>query len=304
MYVNQDKGIVAGLASGFFWGTLFVVPMILHTYTAIDITLGRFLFFGIFSLIYAKQSWQLFISFNLQQRLKLILLATTGFWLYTLTLSKGVQLTNGVTSALIAGSSPVVVAIFSKPRLTLKFISGLMLILIGLMFLVLPEVLSARHNSSANDTSILGILILLIALAMWSWFAIHNAKFLSTNHKVKGIEYTSLIGIINMLMVVPIFLTQSSFEQLINHEQFSIYLICSVVLGVGASWIANIFWAYCSKNCPATIVGALIVSETLFGLCYSFIYQQRLPFWNEYIAIIGLLSGVVLVIFSQRIKAH
>ena len=86
MYVNQDKGIVAGLASGFFWGTPFVVPMILHTYTALDITLGRFLFFGIFSLIYAKQSWQLFISFNLQQRLKLILLATTGFWLYTLTL--------------------------------------------------------------------------------------------------------------------------------------------------------------------------------------------------------------------------
>ena len=78
------------------------------------------------------------------------------------------------------------------------------------------------------------------------------------------------------------------------------FVIWSAVIGVGASWIANIFWAYSAKNCPPSIGGSLIVSETIFGLLYSFILQQRFPFWNEIAAIVLLIMGVLLTIRSQR----
>lgn len=297
MYANQDKGIAAGIFSGIFWGFPFVIPMILHDYTALEITFGRFLFFGIASLIYAKSAWRLFSSLTTAQKIRVFLLATTGFWLYALALSMGVQITNGVVAALIEGMLPVSVAIFSRPKVSKRFIVGLISIFIGLVFLVLPDVLK-----EANDTvSLAGVLVLLSALFMWTWFAIKNAKFLSQNPRVKGIEYASLLGIINAIMVLPIFfLSSGGITALVAHSNLVVFIICSLVLGLGSSWIANISWAYCSKNCPATIVGALIVSETVFGLLYSFIYQTRLPMWNECVAIAGLIIGVILVVFSQR----
>jgi drug/metabolite transporter (DMT)-like permease len=54
------------------------------------------------------------------------------------------------------------------------------------------------------------------------------------------------------------------------------------------------------SNTNKGISGSLIVSETIFGLFYSFIFQQRLPFLNEWIAIILLIGSVIITIRSQN----
>lgn len=300
MYRNQNKGIGAGIISGVFWGTPFVIPMILHNYSAIEITLGRFIFFGIISLFFIKRVIRLFLSLNTKDKLIVLILGTTGFWLYTLVLATGVQASSGVIASLIIGSLPVTIALFSNPSYNKKFLIGLMFIITGLIILLLPNF--SLLNDSKSQVNLFGIVYLLIALIMWTWFAIKNSHFMITHPEINSIDYSSLIGVINLVCIIPIYLYHNSFYQIFNHDDIYVYLISSIIVGVGASWIANVFWAYSAKNCSPTIAGTLIVSETVFGLIYSFIYECRLPASNELISIILLICGVIVVISSQRRK--
>jgi drug/metabolite transporter (DMT)-like permease len=135
---------------------------------------------------------------------------------------------------------------------------------------------------------------------MWVWFAINTTKFLQRNPKINTRDYTSLIGITNLILVSPAIFFIDGLSLIIHNPKLPSYLLWTAILGVGASWIANWLWAFCSKNCPSSISGILIVSETVFGLTYSFMFQERLPHIHETIAIILLIIGVIFTVRSQR----
>lgn len=301
MYKYQNRGIVAGIISGVFWGTPFVAPMILNQHSALDVTFGRFFFFGIAGLFFLPNVIRLFRQFSIREKIMVFALATSGFWLYMLFLSLGVQGSSGVIGSLIIGSLPVTITLFSKPNFNLRCFLGLGLILLGLGFLLYPQIASGNMSFTWH-----GLTYLLIALFMWTWFAIKNSHFMAARPFIKSTDYSSLIGVVNFVVIIPIYLASgNSIIHLIHAADMMTYLVCSLVLGLGASWLANVFWAYSATHCPPAVGGTLIVSETVFGLLYSFIYFKRLPFLNEYMAIAFLIVGVILVITSQRLnKAH
>lgn len=300
MYKHQNKGIAAGIAAGCFWGTPFIAPVILSNFSPFEITFGRFFFFGLISLFSLPRVIKLVVKFNKQQIIQILLLSASGFWLYTLILFIGVQLTNGVIASLIIGCMPLTITLFSKPKTNTHLYFGLSFIIIGMFCLLLLPIIASHNNSLAN-VKISGIIILFIALMMWTWFGIANSKFMLTNENIKSTDYSSLIGIINIIVMLPAFIVFHGFSDLIHHTELFKFIIWALIIGIGASWIANVFWAYSAKNCPSSVGGALIVSETIFGVIYSFILEHRFPHINEFIAIICLISGVILVISSQRI---
>lgn len=302
MYQNQNKGIIAGLISGVFWGTPFVVPMILHQYSAIDITMGRFIWFGFISLLFIRRTSKVFLNLELSEQLWLMFLATTGFWLYTLIIYTGILHTNGVIGALILGNLPVTIVLFSHPKINKRFISGLALVLIGVLALAIPNLLDNLNPG----LSLGGVLYLLLGLVMWTWFAIKNAKFMQRNYNLTTMDYSSIIGTINIIFMIPIYFYgyHKNFVDMISLFSDLHYVFWCAVVGIGASWIANIFWAYSAKNCPSSIGGVLMVSEMIFGLLYSLIYEMRLPVWNEVFASTFSIVGAIIVILSQRSGGH
>lgn len=300
MYQNQNKGISAGIAAGVFWGTPFLVPMVLSDFSSFEVTFGRFLFFGIVSLFYLPRLIKLVTQLSSREYIQLFVLSATGFWLYTLLLFAGVKLTNGVISSLIIGCMPLTITMFSKPVYNLRLISGLLLIVVGITCLLVVPIFS----QGIGAISIFGVFLLFIALAMWTWFGVYNSRFMQSHQHIKSLDYSSLIGLISLACMLPMFGIINGFSALIHNPHIISYVFWTAVLGVGASWLANILWAYSAKNCPGSIAGALIVSETIFGLVYSFIFAWRLPHLNESIAMLCLIIGVVLVIKSQLGKRH
>jgi drug/metabolite transporter (DMT)-like permease len=294
----QNKGIIAGIAAGFFWGTPFIAPVVLSSFSSFEITFGRFLFFGLISLCSLPRIIKLLATLNRQQIFKVLILSSTGFWLYTLMLFAGIQLSNGVIASLIMGCLPLTVILFSKPQLNFSLLGGVCLILIGLTSLLVAPLLN--QNLSFSGIRLSGIILLFIALFMWTWFAIQNSYFMHANQSIKSVEYSSLLGIINLAIMLPIFILFQGPSRLLAHEGLLNFLMWAMILGFGASWISNILWAYSSKHCPPSIGGALIVSETITGVTYNFIYAERLPYPHETIAILSLICGVMLVIRSQR----
>lgn len=300
MYRNQNRGIMAGVLAGVFWGTPFLVPMVLANFSGLEITFGRFLFFGLISLYSLPKLIKILQSLTIREIIRVIILSATGFWLYSLILFIGVRESNGIIASLIIGSLPVTVTLFSRPNFNRSLIIGLILIVFGLACLLLYPLILGANLATLHNISLRGIIYLLIALVMWSWFAIANSRFMATHSHIRSLDYSSLIGVISLIFIIPIFMWQEHLTTLLFHPEFIKFILWSMVLGFGASWLANIFWAYSAKNCPPSIGGALIISETVFGLLYSFIFEQRLPHLNEFVAIVALICGVILVIRSQR----
>ncbi len=300
MHEQQNKAIGSGVLAGAFWGTPFLAPLILTQFSSIEIAFGRFLFFGIVSLIALPRLMRLTRQFSWVDLLQAIAISAAGFWLYTIVLFTGVKLTNGVVGSLIIGMLPLTITAFSKPKFNHKFVSGMVLILAGIVFLlIVPLIFSDSSKSTLKHIHLTGVILLFLALAIWTWYAIYNARFILKHPRMSAVDYSSLMGILSLICMLPIFLFANDFKHIIESIQLPAFILWTAILGIGASWIANFFWAYCCRNCPPSIYGTLIVSETIFGLIYSFAFQRRFPYFNEYIAIILLVFGVIVTIKSQ-----
>lgn len=299
MYEHQNKAISAGILAGAFWGTPFLAPLILTNFSSLEIAFGRFLFFGMISLISLPRLITLISQFSLADVLQAILISASGFWLYTIVLFAGVKLTNGVIASLIVGTLPLTITIFSKPKFNYKLVIGLVLILAGMITLLVVPLYVSGLKSTLSHIHFMGVIFLFLALVMWTWYAIFNASFIIKHPNMKSLDYTSLMGILSLLCILPIFLFSESFKNIIGNSQFSQFILWGAILGIGASWIANFFWAYCCRNCQPSTYGPLIVSETVFGLIYSFSLLHRLPYLNEFIAILLLIFGAITTIRSQ-----
>jgi len=60
-----------------------------------------------------------------------------------------------------------------------------------------------------------------------------------------------------------------------------------------ASMVGNALWNRMSKLLPLTLVGQMILFETLFALIYGFLWEQRLPTDLEYVAFTLVVLSVV-----------
>ena len=76
-----------------------------------------------------------------------------------------------------------------------------------------------------------------------------------------------------------------------------------MVCGVGRVWcavaLAPILLNGACKRLSASLCGQLIVSETLFALLYSFLWDGRWPLATEWLAALLFVLGIL-----ASIKAH
>ncbi len=292
-------GILAGFSTGIFWGLPFFVPKFLPHYSYSEIAFGRMFFFGMTSLLYLRPVLRILTSASPRLLFQMILLSAAGFWLYSALLFLGVGLTNGVIGSLILGLLPMTIPFFAAR--TCKFSSkvrfGFTLILVGLLSLFGPPLF--QPTATGGELNWIGVGILIACLGLWTFFAISNSRFLKQNPQIPGKDLTSVMGLISLLFVCFIFLPTTNISEFTQRPDFLIYLLCSIALGLGASWFANWLWNICSFRCPPSISGPLLASETLFGLIYSFLWEQRLPTASESAAILFIMSGVIIAVRGQ-----
>lgn len=292
-------GILSGLATGLLWGLVFVAPQILHAFTPYEIALGRFIFFGMISLLSVRAFVPLLRRLSGKDRVRILALSAAGFWFYTLLLVWSIHYNGGIITTLVIGLLPITIPLVGRNKAALKapFISGLVLIFAGFVVLtVLPNFL--QHGLQPS-LSWIGTLGLIAALAMWTWYALTNAAFLTKNSFISKHEFTSLIGVISCICMLVGSLFMLDWSHLLQHSQLHLYLGWSAVLGIGSTWLAYWLWSICSTYCPPTISGPLIITETICGLLFTFIYQGRLPNLYELCAILLFTAGALLCLRSQ-----
>ncbi|PVZ87498.1 EamA family transporter [Serratia sp. S1B] len=298
------QGIIFAILACALWGGTIVAPWFIPEFNPILISSMRFVLYGLISFALALPSLKKLIKkLGKADIYKLIQLSIAGNILYFACIGTAVQFAGITMTSLINGLMPVSIAFLGRgeqsslPFSQLKL--PLCMVALGLILInFIPDVFSGVHSSTVQR--IFGMFCVVAAVGSWSWFAIHNARYLKES-AFNSHEWSSLMGIMTGLIALPaailtvVVMPKAWFLQQTT-QQWLTFGAVSLFLAIAGSWIANALWSASTRRLPISLGGQLMVFETLFACSYSYIFAGRLPSLLETIAIGCILGGVFWVI--------
>jgi drug/metabolite transporter (DMT)-like permease len=297
----MKSGIVFAVLAGAIWGGVILGPSLLPEFNAVLISSVRFALYGIISLAVALPfASRLFRQLTRTDMLMLLRLSLTGNVLNYALLGASVQLSGVTAASLINGIMPVAITFLGRHDVGSLPMGKLKLPLL-LVFLGIVSIALERSGGSSSTTSlssqILGVACGFCAVASWSWYATHNARYLKLS-RFNSSEWSTLVGIVTGIVAMAFgfgawLLFPNLIPANIESNRWVCFLWVCLFLALCGSWIANGLWNACSRRMAPSLSGQMIVFETLFACGYGYLYAQRLPDVLEITSIFLLVSGVV-----------
>lgn len=297
-------GIAFGAGAGALWGLVFLAPELVRDFDPLLLTIGRYLGYGLISAVLIAPRLRM-IATNLTRREWMALgwLALTGNTLYYLLLSSAVQMGGIALTSLVIGFLPVAVTIVgSRDRgaVPLSRLVPSLLLCAGGAVCVGWQALAAPASASAG-TQLSGLLCAVGALISWTIYAVGNSRWLVRLNTVSVHEWNLLTGIVTGAQTIALIPLALLFTNLRHDSAAWAHLaIVSIGVAVLASIMGNALWNRMSRLLPLTLVGQMILFETLFALLYGFLWEQRLPTPLEIAAFVCVVASVTSCIAAHR----
>ncbi|MDY0960799.1 DMT family transporter [Massilia sp. CFBP9026] len=293
-------GIGAGIAAGALWGLVFLAPELAPGFLPIQLSAGRYLAYGLIATILIYPAWG-----RLRRHLGwpawrgLISLSLTGNIIYYLFLANAVQLGGVAMASIVIGLLPIAVTLVGsrdgnavplRRLLPSLLLSGAGLACIGWESL-----------SASGPGSLAGLACAFGALVSWTIFAVHNIRWLARIEGISSHEWNLLVGVVTGVMAlalaVPAFVLAPGEHTLPAWLQFgalvsAVAILCSVV--------GNALWNHASRALPLSLMGQMIVFETIFAALYGFLWEARWPSGFETAALGLLVAGVISCASAHR----
>lgn len=287
-------GIACGIAAGALWGAVFIAPELTPGFTALQLSAGRYLAYGLIALLLALPRWRT-ITGRLERGdwIALAWLGLAGNIIYYIFLATAVRLAGAAPACFIVGLLPVVITIIgSRERGAVRLsllAPSLALAVIGVGLIAAP----AMQRDAASDWRLqaAGLICAFGALASWAVFAVGNARSMARLPHLSSNDWSLLLGIVSgmeaLLLAVPAFVFAPA-----QHGDWTRFIAVSSGIAITASIVGNAFWNGASRRLPMTLTGQMVIFETLFALFYSFAWEWRLPRLTEVLAIAALIGAV------------
>jgi drug/metabolite transporter (DMT)-like permease len=294
MNINKHwLGIGAGIAAGAVWGLVFLAPKLTPGFTPLQLSAGRYLAYGLVAAVLLAPTWRR-VAARLSRRewQALVWLALCGNIVYYLFLATAVQQGGVAMASLVIGFLPVAVTLVgSRDRHAVplrRLLPSLVLSIAGLLCI------SWESLSAAGTGSLLGLCCAFGALVSWTIYAVANSRWLARLETVSAHEWSLLVGVVTgveaVVLAVPAFLgTQAA------HSEADWMAFAGIVTTVAVlcSVVGNGLWNVASRVLPLSLMGQMIVFETVFAALYGFLWEGRWPTMGESVAMVLLLAGVV-----------
>ena len=295
-------GILAGLAAGALWGVVFVVPRMVPGLSSVDLTAGRFLSYGAMAALVMALTWRSHTWPTLRQALTALGMSVLGATAYYLLLALSIHRAGTEVPTLIIGTIPLWVMLFGKPA-DLKWLAllpGLLLTGGGLLIMVMATRSELGAVQTAGGSFWWGVALASASMVCWTVFAILNAAWLKRHPEIRASEWSNWIGIATGVGALLLWLVAGSApNELLALEDGALIAIICIPTGVGSGWAGSILWNIASQRLSASLCGQLIVSETLFALFYSFLWDGAWPGGLQLLA-----AGLFTLGILASIRAH
>lgn len=296
-------GIVWALLAGACWGVSFIAGLMLPDFTAGEISAGRYIAYGLFSLAALLIAVLRSGAGRLREpKLWAIALAMSllGNVVYFTAITAAVRLANAPIGSLIIGLLPIAMPVAANliettfPWRKLAVPSALMLA--GLTLVHLGEAgPNANPISGSGADYWLGIALYVAALLAWTSYGIANARFLARRTDLDAGVWASLQGAVLLPLAIPFLASVAGGEPAnVAARSWQAFAAVSILLGVVASWTALVCWNRVTQLLPAAVAGQLLVFETIAGLCYAYAWKASFPPALVVAGAISLIAGVVI----------
>ncbi|MEX8191231.1 DMT family transporter [Comamonas guangdongensis] len=310
--MNSRSSLLSGfgfaLAACALWGAIFLVPALLPEFSPLQVTFGRFVLYGLVALcIFLPQAGRLLPRLQKADIRHLVWLAFTGNVVYFALVATSVQWIGMAMTSLIVGLVPIMMPLLGRKTSgaipVQRMLAPMALILAGIVLINAHALTGGAADKPARH--LLGVLLAVLAMLSWSRYALDNTRYLAQS-RFNGTEWSTLwglaVGLISALLWALLWLlAPASGAPPIPAARWQLFWLLNLGVAVFSSWLGNWMWNAASQRLPITLVGQLLVFETLFALTYHFIYEQRLPQASELAPMLLILAGIA---WSLRRFAH
>jgi len=297
-------GIGFGIAAGALWGLVFLAPELARDFTALQLAAGRYLVYGLISAGLLVPRWRPLHAWLEGSHWRgLVGLSLLGNILYYVLLASAVQWGGVAMTSLVIGFLPVVVTLVGSRAagaISLRRLAP-SLWLSAMAIACIAWQAMAGTQGQTHPHRLLGLLCAIGALAAWTAYAVVNARWLARLDHVSAHDWNLLTGVVTgalALLLVPVALLADATTH--DTSAWLRFLAISTGIAVFASILGNGLWNRMSRLLPLTLVGQMILFETLFALLYGFLWERRLPTAIECLAVVALVTGVLLCVRVHR----
>ncbi|WP_139826221.1 DMT family transporter [Derxia lacustris] len=300
-------GVLCGLAAGALWGQIFLFPLLLPMFSALEQTAARYLAYGAISLLLAlPRIGALMRATTRADLLALLGLSACGTLGYYFCVARSVALVGVAPSALVVGLLPLTITLVGRAhrpraeRLPLRRLAPpLALIALGMLLVNAPALAAAHRAGSALPLAGLGWAV--GAVVCWTVYAVGNASWLRAHARWSARDWNDLTGLttglLALLLLPALPWSGAAFDA---DRPWLRLLTVALALAVTTSNLGAWLWNIASRRLPITLTGQLLVSETVFALLYGFAWAGHWPDGRECAAIAVLLGGVLWAIRLHR----
>ncbi len=292
-------GVLFILAACLCWSLIFIIPEFLLTFSPFEISLGRFFFFGFFSVVvllakrrdlFHKSYWPAWKKACLFGFISMI----SG---YTFTVFC-IQRASPETSVLLFGTVPIIIALLGNWRqkeYSFRFF-WIPCICIGLGMGLVNRGAFLLERVSLSFY-LFGVILGVTGVACWVWYVISCFDFMKKNKQINSVDWILILGSVVFCLVVFVscgfFLILENIDKHISFpSKWPYFLLGSSILGVISSWCALYCWTQGNLRLPISLVGLLSIFELVFGLMLSYFVLSRGPGFLEVIGIALMIIGV------------
>ncbi|QJE01986.1 DMT family transporter [Massilia forsythiae] len=299
--IGTGKGIGAGIGAGALWGLVFLAPQLAPGFTPLQLSAGRYLAYGLAAAVLIAPSWRrLAAVLAWRDWCALAWLGFTGNILYYVLLAQAVRGGGVAMAALVIGLLPLAVTLVgSREHGAVALRRLLPSLALGLAGLACT---SRQSLATLGRDALPGLLCALGALVSWTVYAVGNSRRLAGLRALSPHDWNLLTGVATgieaLLLALPAF-----FPHLLPagvgpdapvHAAADWLRFAAIAGGVAilCSIVGNGLWNVASRALPLTLMGQMIVFETIFAAGYGFLWERRWPTGLEAAALALLVAGV------------
>lgn len=301
---NLTLGVFLAMVTGALWGLVFIAPELTTAFSPFLLVAGRYIAYGTFALLLMLPRWKVIRPLLTAKNLAIaFVLSILGNTLYYSLLSNAILLAGVPISTLIIGFMPVTVAVVGSMRkgaLPLRRFALSLALAVAAIIIIAVDALMAG-NEEVGASPLLGVVLAIAALFSWTAFAVGNSYALERRAEISARDWNLILGVVTGfqgLVMLPFVLQASPLPT--DSALWAQFLLVCLTIAFLASLVANALWNEVSRLLPLTLIGPLVVFETLFALLYGFIWEMRLPYPVEYIAVVLMLISVVASVRAHR----
>jgi drug/metabolite transporter (DMT)-like permease len=308
-------GVACGLGAGALWGLVFLAPKAAPDASPMMMSAGRYLAYGLIAAVLLAPRWkQVRPHLDASAWRGLIWLSLAGNIVYYLFLVVAVHFAGVAASALIVGMVPVAVAVWGlrdpdAPPLSKS--APPILLAAAAVALIGWEAFSGGGAGHGGDVTpnapggglamtLIGLACAFAALISWSIYAIGNSRWMGRLPQVSAHDWSLLTGVTTGALALVLAIPAALRDLPDDADQWTRLVGVSLGVAVFASILGNALWNQASRLLPLSMLGQMIVFETLFAFVYGYLWEGRGPTLLEIAAMAMMVVSVLWCVRAHR----